>query len=103
WKPNTCAEGRHLAPARRGRYGPDLMRGMAPRLPAGLLVLGLTLVAPASRAAFGVPPAVPDYVPVPAGAPALRYARLDRVTCENELERRAIPFSRVDGARGVLA
>jgi hypothetical protein len=79
------------------------MRGVAPRLHAGLLVLGLALVAPASRAAFGVPPAVPDYVPVPAGAPALRYARLDRVSCENELERRAIPFSRVDGARGVLA
>jgi hypothetical protein len=46
---------------------------------------------------------VPDYVPFPTGAPALRYARLDRVACENELERRGIPFSPVDEARGVLA
>ena len=79
------------------------MRGGAFRLRAGLLGLGLTLVAPASHAAFGAPPAVPDWVPFPALAPALRYGRFDRATCEAELERRGVPFSRVDEARGVLA
>jgi hypothetical protein len=78
-----------------------MRRGL--RLVAGLLGFGVTLVAPASDAAFGVSPVVPDYVPLPALAPALRYGRLDRVTCETELERRGIPFSRVDEARGVLA
>jgi hypothetical protein len=73
------------------------------RLVAGLLGFGVTLVAPASDAAFGVSPVVPDYVPLPALAPALRYGRLDRVSCETELDRRGIPFSRVDEARGVLA
>jgi hypothetical protein len=34
---------------------------------------------------------------------AYRYAQLDRDTCEAELARRAIPFTRVDDARGVLA
>src|ERR1700688_261599 len=81
------------------------MRGGALlRLHAGLLGLGLALVAPASQGAFGAPAVVPDWVPFPpAVAPALRYGRLDRVACENELERRGIPFARVDEARGVLA
>src|SRR5258708_8145608 len=37
------------------------------------------------------------------GGPAERYARLDREQCETELAQRAIPFERVDEARGVLA
>jgi hypothetical protein len=36
-------------------------------------------------------------------APAVRYGQLDRSSCEAELERRGVPFSRVDEARGVLA
>ena len=79
------------------------MRGGAFRLHAALAGLALAWVAPDSQAAFGVSPVVPDYIPLPAAAPALRYGRLDRATCENELERRGIPFSRVDEARGVLA
>jgi hypothetical protein len=79
------------------------MRGGAFRLHSALLGLAAAWVASDAHAAFGVSPVVPDYVPVPAAAPALRYGRLDRMTCENELERRAIPFSRVDEARGVLA
>src|SRR5690606_12696990 len=35
--------------------------------------------------------------------PAMRYAALDKRSCEAELERRKIPFRRVDSARGVLA
>lgn len=35
--------------------------------------------------------------------PAYRYAQLDRAACEAELTRRAIPFTRVEDARGVLA
>jgi hypothetical protein len=80
------------------------MRGAAARLHAALLGVALALAAPASSAAFGIASVVPDYVPAPpAVAPALRYGHLDRVTCENELERRGIPFSRVGEARGVLA
>ena len=37
------------------------------------------------------------------GAPALRYARLDRVSCEAELTQRHVPWTPVDSARGVLA
>ncbi|HEX3345353.1 MAG TPA: extensin family protein [Polyangiaceae bacterium] len=73
------------------------------RLVTALLGAALLSGAADARAAFGVSTVVPDYVPVPAGAPALRYGRLDRVACETELERRAIPFVRVDEARGVLA
>jgi hypothetical protein len=39
----------------------------------------------------------------PEATPAFRYANLDRDACEAELARRAIPFVRVDEARGVLA
>jgi hypothetical protein len=79
---------------------------------AGLLGLGLAVIAPEARASFGAPPVVPDWVPSfplvpfavpPPEAPALRYARLDRHACEAELGRRGIPFSSVDEARGVLA
>jgi hypothetical protein len=35
--------------------------------------------------------------------PAARYGRLDRGTCEAELQRRHVPFSAVASARGVLA
>jgi hypothetical protein len=37
------------------------------------------------------------------GSPAERYARMDRESCEAELDRRGIPFVQVDEARGVLA
>ncbi len=37
------------------------------------------------------------------GAPALRYAALDRATCEAELTKRGASFDRVDSARGVVA
>jgi hypothetical protein len=37
------------------------------------------------------------------GAPAMRYASLDRITCEAELGRRHIAFERVGEARGVIA
>ncbi|MGD0528522.1 MAG: extensin family protein [Polyangiaceae bacterium] len=80
------------------------MRGAAVRAHAALLGLGLAFVAAPSSAAFGIASVVPDYVPAPPTvAPALRYGHLDRVTCENELERRGVPFSRVAEARGVLA
>ena len=69
-----------------------------------LLVLGIACASPESLAGFGAPRVVPDVVPPSADdAPALRYGRLDRVACEAELERRSIPFTRVDEARGVLA
>jgi len=46
----------------------------------------------------------PPEVPVDAAkTPAVRYAALGQGTCEAELRRRRIPFSRVDSARGVLA
>jgi hypothetical protein len=73
------------------------------RLVTALLGAGLACAPSEARAAFGVSAVVPDYVPLPGVSPALRYGRLDRVTCENELERRGIPFARVDEARGVLA
>jgi hypothetical protein len=81
----------------------------APSLPLGLgalFALAVACAAPESRAAFGAPVAVPDWLPAPRpveqDAPALRYGRLDREACEAELQRRAIPFVRVE-ARGVLA
>jgi hypothetical protein len=39
----------------------------------------------------------------PTSSPAVRYGKLDRVSCEAELGRRQIRFSRVESARGVLA
>lgn len=36
-------------------------------------------------------------------APAARYAAFDRLTCEAELDRRNIPYERVEEARGVIA
>jgi hypothetical protein len=46
----------------------------------------------------------PNVEPVDAATtPAFRYAQLDRVACERELTRRAIPFTPVPEARGVLA
>jgi hypothetical protein len=46
----------------------------------------------------------PNEAPVDAATTrAYRYAQLDRETCEAELTRRSIAFTRVDEARGVLA
>jgi len=67
-----------------------------------VLALAILCTPSAARAGFGAPAAMPDWIPF-SEAPALRYGRLDRATCEAELERRAIPFARVDEARGVLA
>jgi hypothetical protein len=72
----------------------------APRALGGLLAAALVCAAPASRAGFiGDSVAPPD----PETAPAYRYGRLDRATCQSELERRGIPFTPVSEARGVLA
>jgi hypothetical protein len=72
---------------------------------AVLVALAIACAAPASRAGFGVPPpftpsAPPDSTTDP---PATHYSRLDRSGCEAELARRAVPFERVEEARGVLA
>jgi hypothetical protein len=49
-------------------------------------------------------PQDPNEAPVDASTTrAYRYAQLDRETCEAELTRRSIAFTRVDEARGVLA
>jgi hypothetical protein len=46
----------------------------------------------------------PPIGPPPAGpAPAMKYAALDRATCEAELTKRKIGFDRVGEARGVVA
>jgi Extensin-like protein C-terminus len=39
----------------------------------------------------------------PSAAPAVRYGAMDKATCEAELGRRAIPWTAVPEARGVLA
>lgn len=45
-----------------------------------------------------------DGMPVaPGTAPAVRYAAMDKATCEDELARRGASFDRVDEARGVVA
>jgi hypothetical protein len=78
------------------------MGGNRAPLALGALVAGAGVMlasAPASRAGFFQPPGPPD----PESAPAVRYAKLDRLTCEAELGRRGIPFTAVDEARGVLA
>jgi hypothetical protein len=56
-------------------------------------------------AGFGAPAVVPQLPPsfFDHDGPAVRYARLDRATCETELARRHVPFAAVDEARGVLA
>jgi hypothetical protein len=56
-------------------------------------------------AGFGAPTVVvaPDDPPDPEDGPARRYARLGRGDCEAELDTRGISFTRVEGARGVLA
>jgi hypothetical protein len=66
----------------------------------GLLALGIACAAPVSRAGFGAPTFVPT---ARLGAPAQRYGRFDRTSCETELARRGVPFTRVDEARGVMA
>jgi hypothetical protein len=70
--------------------------------------LALALVAPTASADDAPLPAsssdAPIVAPPDAGnAPAVRYARLDRGSCEAELRRRAIGYARVDAAKGVLA
>jgi hypothetical protein len=68
--------------------------------------------APAYAAGYAYPPApgyapepAPALAPAPAPAPAspAAYVLLDKTACEQELQRRAIPFTPVDSARGVLA
>ena len=71
----------------------------APLALGGLLATALLCAAPASRAGFVGDLTPPD----PEASPAVRYGRLDRATCEAELGRRGIPFTRVGEARGVLA
>jgi hypothetical protein len=80
-----------------------------------MTVLALACAATPAGAGFGAPIVVPDRVPllywaeaphdtVPVErAPAVRYARLDRASCEAELARRHVPFLPADPARGVLA
>jgi hypothetical protein len=63
---------------------------------------GCASAAPAGRTttfAFNAP--VPE-AKDPSATPAVRYASLDRATCEAELGRRGIAYKRVDEARGVL-
>src|SRR5580704_428473 len=80
------------------------LRGLARTLQGALLTLALACVAPRSSAGFGAPnfdPPEGPYLPRPA-APAQRYAKLDRASCEAELARRGVAFTRVEGAPGVL-
>jgi len=73
---------------------------------AAAVVLALTLLATHARAMDdSVQPPSPNADPKgsAANAPAVRYAQLDRGTCEAELRRRGIGFARVDAAKGVLA
>jgi hypothetical protein len=78
------------------------MGGNRAPLALGALIAGAGVMlasTPDSRAGFFQAPGPPD----PETAPAVRYSKLDRVTCEAELGRRGIPFTAVDEARGVLA
>jgi hypothetical protein len=80
------------------------MRGGLLRTALGATVLAASaFVTHESHAAFGAPEVMPDRILLPDGTPALRYGRMDRTLCESELQRRAIPFTAVDEARGVLA
>jgi Extensin-like protein C-terminus len=67
--------------------------------PLALGFAACAVVAHASHAQALDPVEPPDA----AHAPAVRYASLDRASCEAELRKRAIPFARVDAAKGVLA
>jgi hypothetical protein len=72
----------------------------APLALGALLAAAIAITAHGSVAGIYVPPpATPD----PDATPAVRYGRLDRAACESELTRRAVPFTQVDEARGVLA
>jgi hypothetical protein len=84
-------------------------------LAAGVMALAGLLAVRPSYAGFGLPPALRP-VPATLGLEPARperyapetfapqqYGNLDPAVCEMELARRAIPFARVDEARGVLA
>jgi hypothetical protein len=81
------------------------------------MAIAVLCAAPPSYAGFGLPPALRP-VPATLGLEAPRperdaarsesyvpqqYGSLEPAACEAELDRRAIPFVRVDEARGVLA
>jgi hypothetical protein len=73
-----------------------------------ILTLGLPLaVLPrAQQHEDGTSAASPRRGPHPGAiesTPAFKYGRMDRASCELELVRRKIPFTRVPGAKGVLA
>lgn len=80
-----------------------------PPLPNPTATGGLEANAPAGTDTTTTDPTetiAPSQVVVPAnpqGTPARRYAALDRASCESELGRRKISFTRVATARGVLA
>jgi hypothetical protein len=65
-----------------------------------LAIVGIASSARQARAGFGAPREVERE---PDEAPAQRYGRLDRDSCEAELAERGIAFARIDEARGVLA
>ena len=83
-----------------------LMRGSTL---AGLVALAAATATSPARAGFGAPEFVPQVPPsffaarAVGDGPAVRYARLDRATCQAELARRHVPFAAVGEARGVLA
>ncbi len=79
---------------------PSAVRSLSRRSLA-LVSLALGAVTTTSTARANDPAIVQP--PDAASAPAVRYAQLDRASCEAELRRRAIPFTRVDSAKGVLA
>jgi len=71
-----------------------------------MIPLLLSLLAPPRVARTHAEASSPSAVVVPQSplaTPAVRYAALDRATCEDELRRRRIPFVPVAQARGVLA
>jgi hypothetical protein len=67
----------------------------------------MTAPAPPAATAAGVfwqPVAGPHAVPILRGdAPSMRYAAMDQATCEAELIRRRVPFTRGEPMAGVLA
>lgn len=81
-------------------FGPPLAT-MRRRAAAVALAIAAASSPERARAGFGAPLASTDS---PAEDwPAQRYGRLDRDTCEAELESRGVPFVPVGEARGVLA